>query len=319
MIKILTGGVEKEDSGEIYFNGEKIHNKDIWQAREKGIGTVFQENSLVPHLSVAENVFLTRELRGKSKFLDFKQMEAETVRRGKELGIDLDPKALVKHLSIAEQQIVEIVKMFSQNPKFVILDEPTSSLSGNEIRKLFAIIKTMQKKGVTFIYISHRMEEIKEIGNGGSVLRDGKFITSIEDVKQVDINEIISFVVGRPLLQIFPERNAEIGGEVLLEAKGICVPNLVYDVDLFVRRGEKSLGSPVLSVLEGPRPPRPSSGGSSSGLLVPFIRVERNWLSVIPMMQSMQGLACLQRTGRRKVSFSQRLFPGMWFLLLSRN
>ena len=236
LIKILTG-VEKEDSGEIYFNGEKIHNKDIWQAREKGIGTVFQENSLVPHLSVAENVFLTRELRGKSKFLDFKQMEAETVRRGKELGIDLDPKALVKHLSVAEQQIVEIVKMFSQNPKFVILDEPTSSLSGNEIKKLFTIIKTMQKKGVTFIYISHRMEEIKEIGNGGSVLRDGKFITNIEDVKQVDINDIISYVVGRPLLQIFPERKAEIG-EVLLEAVGISVPNLVHDINLFVHRGE---------------------------------------------------------------------------------
>ena len=236
LIKILTG-VEKGDSGEIYFNGEKIQNKDIWQAREKGIGTVFQENSLVPHLSVAENVFLTRELRRKSKFLDLKKMEAETVRRGKELGIDLDPKALVKHLSVAEQQIVEIVKMFSQNPKFVILDEPTSSLSGNEIKKLFTIIKTMQKKGVTFIYISHRMEEIKEIGNGGSVLRDGKFITSIEDVKQVDINEIISYVVGRPLLQIFPERNAEIG-EILLEAVGISVPNLVHDVNLFVRRGE---------------------------------------------------------------------------------
>jgi ABC-type sugar transport system ATPase subunit len=157
LIKILTG-VVKEDAGEILFNGEKLHNQDIWQARARGIGTVFQENSLVPHLSVAENVFLSRELRGRSKFLDRKLMESETIRRGKELGVDLDPKALVKHLSVAEQQIVEIVKMFSQNPQFVILDEPTSSLSGNEIDNLFNIIKTMQKKGVTFIYISHRME-----------------------------------------------------------------------------------------------------------------------------------------------------------------
>ena len=236
LIKILTG-VVKEDAGEILFNGEKLHNQDIWQARARGIGTVFQENSLVPHLSVAENVFLSSELRGRSKFLDRKLMESETIRRGKELGVDLNPKALVKHLSVAEQQIVEIVKMFSQNPQFVILDEPTSSLSGNEIDNLFNIIKTMQKKGVTFIYISHRMEEIKEIGNSGTILRDGKFITNIEDVKKVDINEIISYVVGRPLVQIFPERNAKVG-EVLLEVKGITVPNLVHNINLFVRSGE---------------------------------------------------------------------------------
>lgn len=236
LIKILTG-VVKEDAGEVYINGEKLHNQDIWQARAKGIGTVFQENSLVPHLSVAENVFLSRELHGKSKFLDRKLMETETVRLGKELGIDLDPKVLVKHMSVAEQQVVEIVKMFSQNPQFVILDEPTSSLSGNEIDNLFNIIRTMQKKGVTFIYISHRMEEIKQIGNSGTILRDGKFVAHIDDVKNADINEIIAYVVGRPLRQIYPTRNVKVG-EVFLDVKGLSVPNLVYDVDLFVRRGE---------------------------------------------------------------------------------
>lgn len=236
LIKILTGVIQA-DSGEIFFNGEKIQNIDIWQARKKGIGTVFQENSLVPHLSVAENVFLTREVKGKSGLINFRQMEIETVRRGKELGIKLDPKALVKTLPIAEQQIVEIVKMFSQNPQFVILDEPTSCLSGNEIKKLFNIIRTMQKKGVTFIYISHRMEEIKEIGNSGTILRDGKFVIDIEDVKNIDMNEIIAHVVGRPLTQVFPKRNSKVG-EILLEVKDLSVSNIIHDINLHVRAGE---------------------------------------------------------------------------------
>ncbi len=236
LIKILTG-VVKEDAGEILINGQRVHITDIRQAREAGIGTVFQENSLVQHLSVAENVFLTREIRKKSGIIDFKAMENETIRRGKELGIDLDPKAMVKNLSVAEQQIVEIVKMFSQNPQIVILDEPTSSLSDNEIAKLFDIVKTMQKKGVTFIYISHRMEEIKEIGNGGTVLRDGRFVIDIEDVKHVGIDEIISYIVGRPLDKIYPKRNAKIG-DVMLEVKGLSVPKLVHDVSLQVRSGE---------------------------------------------------------------------------------
>jgi len=236
LIKILTG-VLKQDSGKVIFDNEELAIRDIWITRECGIGTVFQENSLVPHLSIAENVFLSRELRSKVGTIDFASMENETIRLGKELGIELDPKRLVKTLSVAEQQIVEIVKVFSQNPKFVVLDEPTSSLSDNEIRNLFNIITLMKKKGVTFIYISHRMEEIQEIGDDASVLRDGKYITYIEDVKHTSMDTIISYVVGRPLIQIFPERNAEIG-EVTFEVKNLSDKNHVKDVSFFVRKGE---------------------------------------------------------------------------------
>ncbi|MFA5447051.1 MAG: sugar ABC transporter ATP-binding protein [Sphaerochaeta sp.] len=236
LIKILTG-VVKEDEGQVFFNGEEMHHRDIWLTRAKGIGTVFQENSLIPHLSIAENVFLSRELRGKGGLIDRKEMEAETIRRGNELGITLNPRKLVKDLSVAEQQVVEIVKMFSQNPQFVILDEPTSSLSDHEIRNLFDIIRRMQERGVTFIYISHRMEEIQEIGNDGSILRDGKYITEIEDVKKTDLNEIITHVVGRPLTQIYPHRDSRIG-KTFFEVKNLTVPHLLHDINFSVKRGE---------------------------------------------------------------------------------
>ena len=236
LIKILTGVIHA-DSGEILINGQPVTIGDIRQARELGIGTVFQENSLIPHLSVAENVFLTRELKKAGGIIDYKAMNEETVRWGRELGVELDPQIKVKRLSVAEQQIVEIVKMFSQNPKIVILDEPTSSLSDHEIDNLFQIVKRMQEKGVTFIYISHRMEEIKEIGNGGSVLRDGKFIASIEDVKNMPLEKIISYIVGRPLDQVYPQRNARIG-DIAFEVRGLTVPDTIYDISFSVRKGE---------------------------------------------------------------------------------
>lgn len=236
LIKILTG-VHRADEGSVYIDGEEVTINSIRHARELGIGTVFQENSLIPHLSIAENVFLTREIKTKANLVDYKAMNEETVRWGRELGVELDPQKKVNRLSVAEQQIVEIVKMFSQNPKIVILDEPTSSLSDNEIDNLFEIVQRMKDKGVTFIYISHRMEEIKKIGNGGSVLRDGKFVASIEDVTTMPLDEIISYIVGRPLDQVYPPRNAKIG-DVVFEVKNLSVPNTIYDISFEVRSGE---------------------------------------------------------------------------------
>ena len=164
-------------------------------------------------------------------------MYSECVRWGKELGVELDPHAQVKRLSVAQQQIVEIVKMFSQDPQIVILDEPTSSLSDHEIDNLFEIILRMQKKGITFIYISHRMEEIKRIGNSGTVLRDGKFVASIDDVKSMDMEQIIKLIVGRSLEEQYPARESHIG-DVLLDVQGLSVKGLIEDVSFQVRRGE---------------------------------------------------------------------------------
>lgn len=236
LMKILTG-VYHAESGSVYLRGKKVEVGDIHQAQQLRIGTVFQENSLIPHMTVAENVFLTREIKNHAGLIDWNRMYSECVRWGKELGVELDPHAQVKRLSVAQQQIVEIVKMFSQDPQIVILDEPTSSLSDHEIDNLFEIILRMQKKGITFIYISHRMEEIKRIGNSGTVLRDGKFVASIDDVKSMDMEQIIKLIVGRSLEEQYPARESHIG-DVLLDVQGLSVKGLIEDVSFQVRRGE---------------------------------------------------------------------------------
>lgn len=236
LMKVLTG-IYHPDGGEIYINGEKVDVGDIHVAQKLKIGTVFQENSLVPHLSVAENVFLTREIKNRFGLIDWDKMYSECQRWCQELGIQLDPRARVNTLSVAQQQVVEIVKMFSQDPHIVILDEPTSALSDNEIDNLFNIIQRMQKAGITFIYISHRMEEIKRIGNSGTVLRDGKYVASIEDVTKLDMDEIINMIVGRTLDEKFPAREHNIG-ETLLEVEGLTVPHLISNISFHVRRGE---------------------------------------------------------------------------------
>lgn len=236
LMKILTG-VYHADEGDVYLRGEKVNVGDIHQAQKLSIGTVFQENSLIPHMTVAENVFLTREIKNRAGLIDWDKMYSECIRWGRELGVELDPYAQVKKLSVAQQQIVEIVKMFSQDPKIVILDEPTSSLSDNEIDNLFEIVLRMQKRGITFIYISHRMEEIKRIGNRGTVLRDGKFIASIDDVKKMEMDQIIKLIVGRDLDEQYPARTSQIG-EVLLEVKDLTVKGLIENVSFQVRRGE---------------------------------------------------------------------------------
>ena len=236
LIKILTG-VYQADEGEIKIKGETVKIRDIYHSRKLHIGTVFQENSLLPHLSVAENIFLTREPKTKTGLINYKEMYEKSLEWEKKLGVSIDPKEKVRNLSVAEQQIVEIVKVLSQDPEIIILDEPTSSLSDNEIENLFEIIKRLQDNGMTFIYVSHRMEEIKEIGTSGTVLRDGKFIVTINDIKKISIEDIITYIVGRPLNQIYPPRHAEIGN-VLLEVKNLSVPGLVHHVSFQVRRGE---------------------------------------------------------------------------------
>ena len=205
LIKILTGVYQADEGGAIYLNGKSVYLSDPLHSRKLGIGTVFQENSLIPHLSVAENIFLTREPRNASGLIDWKRMYGECDRWIRELGVNhINPRTQVRRLSVADQQIVEIVKVFSQNPSIVILDEPTSSLSENEIQNLFHIITTLKKKGVTFIYVSHRMEEIKQIGDRATIFRDGSLTGEIDDCKTADMDKVINMIVGRTLDEKFP-------------------------------------------------------------------------------------------------------------------
>lgn len=238
LIKILTGVYQADEGGVIYLNDEPVKIHDILHSRKLGIGTVFQENSLIPHLNVAENVFLSREIRNKSGVIDWKRTYEECDRWIRELGVDhINPRTQVRRLSVADQQIVEIVKVFSQNPSIIILDEPTSALSDNEISNLFRIIEALKKKGVTFIYVSHRMEEIKQIGDRATIFRDGALTGEIENCKVADMDQVINMIVGRTLDEKFPPRESHIG-EVALEVKGLEVPNTIYDISFQVHKGE---------------------------------------------------------------------------------
>ena len=238
LIKILTGVYQADEGGAIYLNGKSVYLSDPIHSRKLGIGTVFQENSLIPHLSVAENIFLTREPRNASGLIDWKRMYGECDRWIRELGVNhINPRTQVRRLSVADQQIVEFVKVFSQNPSIVILDEPTSSLSENEIQNLFHIITTLKKKGVTFIYVSHRMEEIKQIGDRATIFRDGSLTGEIDDCKTADMDKVINMIVGRTLDEKFPRRESHIG-KVALEVCGIQVPNTIYDISFQVHKGE---------------------------------------------------------------------------------
>lgn len=238
LIKILTGVHQADHGGKIYLNDKEVHIADILHSRRLGIGTVFQENSLIPHLNVAENIFLTREIKNSVGAIDWNRMYSECERWLKELGSShIRPKAKIRQLSVADQQIVEIVKALSQNPSIIILDEPTASLSDNEIENLFRIIRQLKEKGVTFIYVSHRMEEIKQIGDRATVFRDGELVGEIEDCKTADMDQIIQMIVGRTLTEQYPKRESHIG-EVALEVKDIEVPHTIYDISFCVHKGE---------------------------------------------------------------------------------
>lgn len=238
LIKILTGVYQADEGGTIYLNDEPVKIHDTLQSRKLGIGTVLQKNSLIPHLNVAENVFLTRELRNSAGMIDWKRTYEECDKWIRELGVThINPRTQVRKLSVADQQIVEIVKVFSQNPSIVILDEPTSSLSDNEINNLFRIIETLKEKGVTFIYVSHRMEEIKRIGDRATIFRDGALTGEIENCKTADMDQVINMIVGRILDEKFPYRESHIG-DVFFEVKDIQVPNTIYDISFQVRKGE---------------------------------------------------------------------------------
>ncbi len=238
LIKILTGVYSADPGGEIYLNGELVHINDILEARKLGIGTVFQENSLIPHLNVAENIFLSREKRTPIGTIDWQKTYSECERMLDELGCGhINSHTRVSKLSVADQQIVEIVKTLSQDPSIIILDEPTSSLSDNEIDNLFNIVTTLKERGVTFIYVSHRMEEIKVIGDRATVLRDGEMIGEVDDCKKADLDKLIEMIAGRALTEQYPERHVEIG-DVVLKVEGLEVPDTIYDISFEVHKGE---------------------------------------------------------------------------------
>ena len=236
LIKVL-GGIYQPDEGKIFINGKEVRIRNVPEARENGIGIIHQEIVLVPYLTVAQNLFLGREIAGKFKTVNM----AETNRRAQEmigaLGVNISAEELVENLTIAQQQMIEIVKAVSFNGRIIVMDEPTSSLSNEEVEQLFEIIQRLREQKVSIIYISHRMEELFRISDRVTVIRDGAYVGT-KITSETNPAELVSMMVGRDLSNFYARDYNDLEhAPVALEVKGLG-SNLFRDVSFRVRKGE---------------------------------------------------------------------------------
>ena len=205
-------------------------------ARTQGIAMIFQELSYVPDLTIAENIYMGRWLKKGKGRLDWKRMYEETDRLMKQEGLAYESHTLLRSLSVADIQLIEILKAVSFDAKILIMDEPTSSISNKEVEFLFRKIEELRNRGVSIIYISHKMDEIFRIADEITVLRDGAAITT-KNVKETTIDEIISLMVGRKMENMYPKEIVPIGEEVL-RVEGLTSPGVFEDISFDVKRGE---------------------------------------------------------------------------------
>jgi ribose transport system ATP-binding protein len=234
LMKIL-GGADTMTGGEIWLHGRTVNITGPREAERLGVGVIYQEFNLIPYLTVAENIFLGREPR-QGAFVDWQRLYADAQAIVDQLGLDVDLKARVKQLSIAQQQMVEIAKAISKKTKIIVMDEPSATLTPRELERLFTLTRTLKAQGVGFVFISHRLEEVFEIADRVTVLRDGELI-STNEVANVTRASLIRDMVGRELRADYPERRHDLG-EVVLEARDLSRPGLLNGVSLALHKGE---------------------------------------------------------------------------------
>ena len=235
LMKILSGAYSL-DKGEIIIDGEKIENTTPAKMIEKGIAVIYQELMLLPHRTVAENIFLNRYPKNKMGKIDYKRMEEDTKKVIKELQLDLDPRAVVEDLSVAKRQMVEIAKAMSRNAKIVVLDEPTAVLGDNELEGLFRIVKNLAAEGVTFIYISHRLKEIFELCTSLTIMKDGQLVES-GPVQNYTTEILVSRMVGRDVKDIYPKRERKCGN-VVLSIRNLTRKGAIENINFDLHKGE---------------------------------------------------------------------------------
>jgi len=235
LMKIIAG-IYIPDRGDISLKGKRITLKSPIDALNQGIAMIHQELNLMPHMTVAENVWITREPKNRFGFVDHAALYRQTEALFKTLNIDLDVRAEIQTLSVANRQMVEIAKAVSWNSDVLIMDEPTSALTEKEVAHLFAIIRTLRAQGKGIIYITHKMNELFEIADEFSVFRDGKYIATKLST-EVTRDDIIKMMVGREITQMFPKLDVPIG-EVVLSVKNLCLDGVFSDISFDVRAGE---------------------------------------------------------------------------------
>ncbi len=244
LMKILSG-VYSDFDGELFYQNRAVRFSNPKEAMKNGIAIIHQELNLIPYLSIAENIFLGRELHNKFGFLDTKLMHEKTKALLSRLDCSLDPKTLISALRVGEQQLVEIAKALLEKAKLVIMDEPTSAISEAEVSSLFKIIKTLKKEKVSILYISHKLDELFEIADRFLALRDGNMVGSLENVNDVKKDQLIKLMVGRDVQYQHPKSNANIGEEIL-RVENVSLPKKLHsssgyffqDISFNLRKGE---------------------------------------------------------------------------------
>lgn len=237
LIKIITGAYSN-DEGRIYLDGKEIQVKSTFEARALGISAVYQEFSLINTVSVAENIYMGKLIKrkvGSLSQVDWKTVNSEAKKILDLLGCDIKPEELVGDLSVAQKQMVEIAKALSNDIKVLIMDEPTASLSDNDIENMFKIVKGLQEKGISIIYVSHRLEELPIICDRISVYRDGRYIKTL-DIEDAPKNVIIENMVGENMVQTEQMDNSI--DEVLLEVKNFSSGKKFQNINLQLKKGE---------------------------------------------------------------------------------
>ena len=234
LMKVLTG-IYQKDSGSITYKGQEVAFHNTREAQDNGVVIVHQELNMVGDLTVAQNIFIGREPK-KGIRVDDKKMIEDSKKLFQDLNIDIDPREKMSNLTVGKQQMCEIAKAISYNSKVIVLDEPTSSLTAPEVEKLFKMMRQLKAQGISLIYISHKMDEIFEICDQISVLRDGNLVMT-KKAEDTNMNELITAMVGRTLDNLYPK---EFGtkGEVWLEAKGLNEAGVLHDVSFKAHAGQ---------------------------------------------------------------------------------
>ncbi len=236
LMKVLAGAYTP-DGGELYVEGHKVTKFDPITSQKLGIGIIYQEFNLIPYLSVAENIFIDHMPRHSGVFNDRKTMHRESAALLESMKMHVNTHALASEIPVAQQQMVEVAKALTHDLKVLIMDEPTSSLSEREIEQLFEIVRALTKRGIGVIYISHRLQEIAQIGDRITILRDGKYICT-EDTNAISTDEIVRRMVGREIVDLY-HRTRQTPGDVALKVENLCsAKEKLTDINIEVRRGE---------------------------------------------------------------------------------
>ena len=235
LVKILAG-VYQPDSGHFTVDGENVSFRSPADSKAAGISVIYQEPTLFPDLTVAENIFIGRQPRGRLGLIDRATMRAEARELFTRLGVPVDPDRVAEGLSIADQQIIEIAKAISLDARILVMDEPTAALSGVEVDRLFAVARSLRDRGTGILFISHRFDEVFDLCDRITVMRDGAFIAT-HDTPDITVDGLVREMVGRDIATLFPKQDAAIG-EAVLSVSNLTRAGVFTDISFDVRAGE---------------------------------------------------------------------------------